>query len=110
MKVSKRWKKISGIYRLFCPQQDNLDFSNKAELEAYLFESRGLGNLEEKIFVEGKINGYLYGKKMMDITIAMWKEDLPKGLIFLSELYQDKFPHWWLNKIFNRKKAVICFP
>jgi hypothetical protein len=125
MNISKRWLRMAEVYILFTREKrirwlpekkyevyeytPELNFSEKAKEEAYLFESSGIGNLEEKIFSDDKSNGYLYGKRMMDITVKMWKEDIPKGLLFLYELYNDKFPHWWLNKIFNRKKAAICF-
>ena len=47
-------------------------------------------------------NGFLVGKKWMDVHIKMWKEDIQKGYLFESELYQDeKFPHWWLDNLFN---------
>lgn len=49
-------------------------------------------------------NGYALGKKWMDVQITMWKEDIQKGLLFTSELYDDPlFPHWWLDRIFKRK-------
>lgn len=99
MKISKNWLKMAEIYKLFSPP--SYDFSEKAKQEAYLFESKGIGNKEIGIFQEEKINGYLYGKKMLNITVTMWKEDIEKGLLSMQELYQDKFPRWWLNKIFN---------
>ena len=100
---------MSEVYKIF--SEPDFDFSNKAKEEAYLFESKGIGNFKENIFNNTRPNGYRFGKKMLNITVAMWKKDTHKGLLFLSELYSDiKFPHWWLNKVFNRKKAVKCFP
>lgn len=107
MKISNSWLKMAGIYRLFCSDFEHLDFSEKAKQEAYLFESKGSGYQCNSIFNQSAINGYLYGKKMLNITVSMWKDDIAKGLLFLSELYKDKFPHWWLNKIFNRQEAVV---
>ena len=123
MEISKNWLKMSEIYKRFSKDKrirwldgggyetydyipSNLDFSDKAKEEAYLFESRGIGVKDDSIFNQENINGFLYGKRMMDITVKMWKEDIPQGLLFLSELYSD-FPHWWLDKIFNRKKVVV---
>ncbi len=47
-------------------------------------------------------NGYALGKKWMNVTIAMWIEDINKGLLFKCELYEDEnLPHWWLDSIFK---------
>lgn len=47
-------------------------------------------------------NGYALGKKWMNVTIAMWKEDIKHGLLFKEELYEDgNYPHWWLDSIFK---------
>jgi hypothetical protein len=39
----------------------------------------------------------------------MWKEGIQEGILFMYELYEDKFPHWWLNKIFGREQAPEKF-
>lgn len=83
---------MAEIYRRF--NQDG-DFSDEAAQAMYLYESRG-----------GKPpsgeNGYFAGKHVMDLTVAMWKQDLV-GLdgsptLTKAELYED-FPAWWLDKI-----------
>ena len=52
-------------------------------------------------------NGFAYGKRNLNVTVAMWNEDI---YIFLypHELYSDpNLPNWWLDKIFaTRKKDV----
>lgn len=63
------------------------DFSDKAGEELFDYESKGVGSLSSGIFND-KPNGYLYGKRMMDITIGMWKEDLGTT-IFKDELIKD---------------------
>ena len=36
----------------------------------------------------------------MGVTVGMWKEDLPKGLILRRELYEDpNYPHWLLDQV-----------
>ena len=36
----------------------------------------------------------------MGVTIGMWKEDLPTGLILRRELYEDpNYSHWWLDQV-----------
>lgn len=42
------------------------DFSEKAAVEMYLFESAGIGNVSIDIF-NNKINGYAIGKKWYDV-------------------------------------------
>lgn len=41
-------------------------------------------------------NGYLLGKRTMDITVAMWKEDIRNGCLIKSELLKD-YPKWFLE-------------
>jgi hypothetical protein len=44
------------------------------------------------------------GKKWMNVTVAMWKEDIEQFNLRKYELYEDaRFPHWWLDKVFHRK-------
>jgi hypothetical protein len=94
-KIGKNFKKIIPLYKYFGQDYSGLDWSEDALLELYFYESTGKGNLKPD-------NGYAHGKKMMNITISMWKEDLDK-YISLEELYEDSnFPHWWLDKIFSR--------
>ena len=34
------------------------------------------------------------------VTVGMWKEDLPTGLILRRELYEDpNYSHWWLDQV-----------
>ena len=47
-----------------------------------------------------KHNGYFIGKQWMGVTVSMWKEDISKGYLRRTELYDDpRLPHWWLDKI-----------
>ena len=47
-------------------------------------------------------NGYLLGKKWMNVAVAQWKEDIADCQLFKFELYNDlKYPHWWLDNIFK---------
>lgn len=91
---------MAEIYKIFA-ENWRCDFSDDAALEMYAFESRGIGNVSVATKREnGLYNGFAAGKHWMDVTIKMWKEDIPKGLLFATELYQDaKFPHWFLKRI-----------
>lgn len=59
----------------------------------YLYESKGIP-------IKNKYNGFYWGKKHMDVTITMWREDIQKGLLFRQELYEDeRIPNWFLDKV-----------
>lgn len=100
MKTSKKWRKIRPIYRYFGGEHSCLDYSEKAALEMYLYETKGLGNLGINLFNKKQMNGYAVGKHWMDVTIKMWLEDLKNGLLCVVELYKE-YPnwHWWLDKV-----------
>ena len=77
------------------------DLSEQSAQEMFLYESRGIGGLKTTIF-SAKLNGYVYGKWLLDITVAMWKEDIKTGLLTIKELYEDKnLPNWWLDSVFK---------
>ena len=109
MRISKSWLKMAEIYTIFAKAEEYLyhsknylNFSDKAKEEMYLYESQGIGDLNLEIFCGKRINGYFYGKRMLNITVTMWKKDIENRLLFKYELYNDpKFPHWWLDKIFQ---------
>lgn len=71
------------------------DYSEESMLELYISESYGDVHCKPN-------NGYYIGKKYLNLTVAMWLEDIEKGLLFKSELYDDsQLPDWWLDKIFK---------
>ncbi len=35
----------------------------------------------------------------MEVTIAIWREDIAKGLLLVSELIVDGYPEWFLKRI-----------
>jgi len=73
----------------------NLDYSEESLIECYEWESCGKQPSNER-------NGYIVGKKSIGITVTMWKEDIQKGLLLKSELYNDenlKEFKWWLDKV-----------
>ena len=75
------------MYERFAPRE--YTFSYEAMKECHEWESKGK--------TISPNNGYAIGKKIMDITIAMWKEDLGK-ILFMEELQQD-YPQWFLDKV-----------
>lgn len=84
---------MAEVYRHFGQDWKNCaDFSDTALIELYNHESYGTAVSPN--------NGFLIGKKWLNVTVAMWKEDLEQKLLFKSELYADpNFPHWWLDSV-----------
>jgi hypothetical protein len=83
-----------------------LDFSEQAMFEAYSHETFGTSISNEQN------NGFVVGKKILDITISMWKQDLEPFIISGSsephqrpnltkkELYDDpNLPKWFLDTV-----------
>ena len=69
------------------------DYSEESMLELYMYETYGEGRCDDT-------NGFHLGKKWMDVTVEMWKEDFEKRLLFKCELYDDpELPDWWLDKV-----------
>lgn len=87
--MTRRWRRIGEIYRRFAKDW-NADFSESAANEMFLHESRGLAVAPD--------NGYALGKKWMDVTVSMWREDLAIGLLARSELEAD-YPQWFLDRV-----------
>lgn len=83
------------IYLIFANDwKDCCDFSDQMKIELFNTESYG-GRCSSN-------NGYYVGKKWLNVTVSMWKEDIKDGMLRLHELYEDdKFPHWWLDSVFK---------
>ncbi len=94
--LTGKFKKMCDLYFLFSQDwKDVLDYSDQSKIELFNYESYGIPITNPK-------NGFLVGKKWLNVQVAMWKEDIPKGLFFKHELYNDpKYPHWWLDSIFK---------
>ena len=110
-KIGNKWRRMQEVYRHFSRGWTGLDYSDNAALEMYVLETYGPSEFRRMFgkYAPGENNGYAVGKKWMDVTVAMWNEDIEKGLLFPFELYEDKdFAgwHWWLDKIgMARSKA-----
>lgn len=92
MKISKKWLKMAEMYKRFATDFPSADFSRKSAEDMFIFESKGIQLLK------GHNNGFAFGKKWMDVTLAMWKEDIEKGNLFIEELLHDNYPKWFLKK------------
>jgi hypothetical protein len=84
------------VYRLFTTDWEHLlDFSDEAMGEMFVAESHG--------GIVSQLNGFSHGKKWLNVTVAMWKDDIKNWTLFKEDLYDDKFPHWWLDSVFKSK-------
>jgi hypothetical protein len=100
--IPKSYKKWAKIYKLFAEETyNNLDFSDESSEEGFLFETYGKRNLEMNNFSKEN-NGFIIGKKLMDIALKEWKEDFNAGLWFFEDI--DRFPPWFKYKI-----MLICW-
>lgn len=81
---------MQPIYARFAAEYSDHDFSEAAAFEAYLWETNGIKPQNNR-------NGYVLGKKWMDVTISAWREDWGQTL-GRKELYED-FPKWFIDKV-----------
>lgn len=108
--MTNKYKRMCEVYKIF--SDSYCDFSDQAMLDMYNHETFGIGDIDISGFntIGSKINGYAVGKKVLNITVAMWFEELnPRNNHYcgwfntISRLYSDdKFPKWWLDEVFNK--------
>lgn len=92
MKLGKRWLRMAQIYKRFAADYAAADFSQAAAEAMFLHESLGAAP-------PAADNGYMLGKKWMDVTVASWLEDLREGLLHSFELQADGYPDWFLARV-----------
>lgn len=82
------------LYKHFSKDWEGyLDYSEDMMKELFFSESYGDVSCSPK-------NGYYVGKKQLNLTVSMWREDIIKGYLFKCELYNDhNYPHKWLDKV-----------
>ena len=92
---------MCDVYKHFSKDWKNhCDYSDESMLELYISESYGDVICKDN-------NGYYIGKQYLNVSVAMWFEDIPKGILFKKELYQDpNLPHWWLDKVFKGRDKM----
>lgn len=91
-KPTAKWRRMADMYKRFAAGHQGADFGEEAALTMFLHESTGTP------LPDPKSNGYALGKKWMDVTVAMWKEDILLGNLFAFELIDD-YPDWFLERI-----------
>lgn len=100
--MTRKWKRIAmEVYKPFAMRAGFItsDFSDESAVALFEFESFGTGSILQN-------NGFAQGKRLVDITVAMWIEDMyshgldTPPMLFASELYSDpNLPNWWLDKV-----------
>ena len=93
--MSPKFKKMCEIYLIFAQDwKDCCDFSLESKEELFQHETYG-----KEI---SSNNGFYVGKKYLNLSVNMWREDIKYGFLSKKELFQDgKFPSWWLNKVLS---------
>lgn len=84
---------------MFGGDDPKLDYSDEAAREEFEYETFGRGDLKSSLFSRDRYNGFAVGKHWMDVTVQMWLEDIPRGLLKREELYDGTFPEWWLDRV-----------
>lgn len=94
MRITKKFRDMCEVYKLFSKDWKHiLDYSEDSLVDMFRYESHGYKNCKPN-------NGYLVGKKWLNVFVDMWKEDITAGILFVDELYDDPFiPDWWLDNI-----------
>ena len=94
LKIGKKWLRMAEIYRRFSKDYPQADLSDAAALAMFRHETFGDPMPETE-----RLNGFELGKKWMDVTIAGWKEEIASRGLLVSELIEDGFPEWFLERV-----------
>lgn len=93
MKISRKYKERAAYYqKLASAHASNLDFSEEALKKCFSWESSGSCS-------PGLRNGYMVGKKLFDLQVKSWKEDLLKKLLTAKELHDDPDLPSWVKRL-----------
>lgn len=92
-KPTVKWRRMADMYKRFAAGHQGADFGDEAALAMFLHESTGTP------LPALKSNGYALGKKWMDVTVAMWREDILQGNLRVYELQDDSYPDWFLERV-----------
>jgi hypothetical protein len=87
--MTPKWRQMADIYKRFAVDYPRADFSEEAAKEMFYYESTGAARPKSS-------NGYMLGKKWMDVTVKMWREDIRDGLLLRREL---DYPEWFLDRV-----------
>jgi len=99
--LTKKYLRMASIYRRFAGRNSGFDFSLKALLDCYNFESSGIK--------AQKNNGYVYGKWAKDISVTTWREDILAGYFCKYEFYTP-CNKWWAEPALESLIVPAWFP
>lgn len=72
MKISKKFKKMSVMYKFFARHWEHvLDFSDEVLKAMYVYENTGVDNVQEN-------NGYKY----LNLNVTMWKDEITINTLY----------------------------
>lgn len=109
--MAKSSKEVPARYRRIAQSFFNVgvpgfDFSEDALVQAFERETYGTQHDMSR-------NGFAFGKKSFDITVAAWKEDLASGLFckdeFLRDFEEGSFEHEFLWNIIKDFRVAPLF-
>lgn len=95
MKMTRKWwMKTEPLYRKF--SGDGYSGKDSDEAEA-MYQAETFGGVQP----DPASNRYACGKRNMDATASMWREDVAAGLLMKFELLEDKTlggVQWWVKR------------
>ncbi|WEM34425.1 hypothetical protein [Xanthomonas phage X1] len=102
--IPENYRRVAeSFYR---PHGCTLDFSQKALLQAFEKETYGVDHDMSK-------NGWAFGKKAFDITVASWREDLAEGLFckydYLRDYEEDSFEYDFIWNVIKNFSSARLF-
>ncbi len=100
--------RTAELYKHFAPT--DADFSDHAAIAMFAFESGRKCSGADRQWCRDSLaamptngrpmNGYALGKHMMDVNVAMWRNDLDQRILFKFELYEcGDYPSEWLDRV-----------
>lgn len=108
MKITKKMKQeIDFICTFFCEPKGHVP--TVSEINNYI-ESTVLGTKKDSGGgIKGETSILFQGKRNLDMTIKMWREDLLAGMLSLSELEEDYNGYPYGRKLLLSIKKGIDF-
>lgn len=93
--ISKTYALRAAHYRRCAKNQgiNGLNFNEVALRELHSWESKGEGSMDKSK------NGFAYGKWCVDLSVAMWVEDIKNGNFCKAEFLETR-----IQKLHNTKK------
>lgn len=89
---------MCDLYQQFSSEE--FDFSEEMMVELFCNETYG-----DPV---SSTNGFYVGKKWLNVTVAMWKEDIESGDLLKIELMEDgRLPRWWLDRVIKNFRPPL---